>query len=391
MPLRRLLLPPFAAAVLVYARRRKKTRQRPTPANPQGDPDQKLHESLDSAATWLVGGFATLTAALTAFGAVSGGLTRMLRNYPALSLGAAILISLAIGFGVATKTFTTPGKHKWLIPKWLVRLGALLFVGGLALAVSAATQAPHGRERPQITASLNYENGLTLVGRVTASDLRWTEFMDVSVFAAKLKTERPVHWEAQKFLYVSHIGPDADGKVDLVLHVPIRGEGDWDMLQVAGSIGSRRSPPPFPPDCSPQAPATSGCLGVRLPVARRPQVSATWSATGDRPALTVTTRAQDQPSTDLIRTTILARSKRKIAVLSQALISPDSKGDVAHTQVVPVSISNSIVCVVAERLSGNRPERTPPPSAGVASIFHEGRPRCPLTWADAGLWLAPVG
>ncbi len=27
----------------------------------------------------------------------------------------------------------------------------------------------------------------------------------------------------------------------------------------------------------------------------------------------------------------------------------------------------------------------------LASIFHEGRPRCPLTWADAGRWLAPLG
>src|SRR6266511_3484213 len=30
-------------------------------------------------------------------------------------------------------------------------------------------------------------------------------------------------------------------------------------------------------------------------------------------------------------------------------------------------------------------------SCALTSIFHEGRPRCPLTWADAGLWLAPVG
>jgi hypothetical protein len=339
----------------------------PTPGPRAADPDKQL-ESLDSAATWLVGSFTTLAAGLAAFGAVSGGLTRMLRNYPGVSLWAAILTSVAIGFGITAKTVTKlmriPGAT--VEPTtgriWLIRMGVLLFIVGLTLAVAAATQAPRGRERPQITASLNYDNGLTLIGEVKASDLRWDDFMEVWVLAAKLVTDRSdaVGWEAQRFLYISHTGPDTDGNVNLALRVPIRAERDWNILQVAASIERERHG--FP-KCEPTAPETFGCIALRLPVARRPQVSATWSATGNRPALTVTTKAHDQPSTGVIRTTVLARSRGKTLILSQAALSADSKGDVAHTQVVPVSGRNSIVCVIAERLSDQVPKLKLPKSS----------------------------
>jgi hypothetical protein len=334
-------------------------------------------ESLDGAATWLVASFTTLTAGLTAFGAVSGGLTRMLRNYPGLSVWGAILASVAIGIGLGM-TLSRPIRitggtvDSITARRWLLRIGVLFFVIGLTLAVTAATQAPHGRERPQITASLNYENGLTLVGEVKASDLRWTDFMEVSVLAAWISEDSPnsIRWESRKFLYISHTGPDADGNVNLALRVPIRTEKRWNIIQVAGSIERERAP--FP-NCTPEAPENFGCIALRLPVAHLPQVSATWSTIGDHPALTVTTKAHDEPSTNLIRTTVLARSRGKMHILSQARLSSDSKGDVSHTQVMLVSGRDTTVCVIAERLLDPLPKLKFPPASNRCPAGNQGR------------------
>jgi hypothetical protein len=304
--------------------------------------------SLDNTATILVGGFTALAAALTAFGAVSGGLTRMLRNYPGLSLTAAILISLAIGFGIAAKTAISGGKTR--LAQKLIILGVLSFVGGLGFATGAATQAPSGLERPEITARLSYEDGLTLVGEVKASDLRWTDFVEVTVLAAKLTVDKPgeIDWRSQHFLYVSHTGPDTDGKVDITFHVPIRVEESWNVLQVTGVIAQR--PTGFP-NCVPNAPASLACMAIRLPIPHRPQVVATWSTTGGHPTLTVTTKAYDLPATEEMQTTVVTRSSKRTTVISQAVISPDNRGSVVHSEVLPVARGSNIVCVIAERRS----------------------------------------
>src|SRR5262249_15519845 len=143
----------------------------------------------------------------TAFGAVSGGLTRMLRNYPILSLSAAILISLAIGFGIGAKVAIAGNQSGWL-PYSLLGSGSACFVAGLICATAAATQAPHGLERPQITASLSDQNGLSLVGDVKAEDLQWGDFVEVAVRAAKITVDQPneIDWQSVHYLYISHTG-----------------------------------------------------------------------------------------------------------------------------------------------------------------------------------------
>lgn len=75
-------------------------------------------ERLDSAATWLVGSFGTVTTLLAALGAVNGGIERMLRNHQGKSSSAFVLLAAAISFGVLAKVlFTPPARLRWLLGK----------------------------------------------------------------------------------------------------------------------------------------------------------------------------------------------------------------------------------------------------------------------------------
>ena len=309
-----------------------------------GDPP-----SLDSTANILIGSFTTVAAALTAFGAVSGELTRMLRNYPILSLFAALLISTAIGLGIGAKAAIT-GRQNGL-PYLLIGLGIPCFVGGLVCAMIAATQAPHGLERPQITARLSYQNGLSLVGDVKAEDLQWSDFVEVTVRAERITIDQPhkMDWTPLHYLYVSHTGPDSNGEVNATFNVPIRPEASWGLLQVSAVVANT----PTSPSCRANAPKNFGCVAVRLPIAYRPQVVATWSAAGSHPTLTVDTKAQDLPETGLVQTTIITRSSKKSTVVSQMDISPDNRGVVDQAETVPISRDSKLVCVIADRLRGD--------------------------------------
>ncbi len=279
-------------------------------------------------------------------GAVNSGLTRVLRNSHAVMIWAVVLIALSIGFGLGAKIGNMP---HW-VGVALISAGAAAFTAGLALAAYAAVDAPGRRERPTITASLNYDNGMTLVGNVKASDLRWSDKMSVVVEAAHLTKDEPgeTEWRTKKLLFVSRTGPDSNGDANIELHVPIRPEVDWDMVQVFGVVESV-IPNPTKRLCTPTAPTNLGCFALRLPINRRPRLTATWSATGAHPALTVTTKAQDLPYTDLIRVSAFGLSRGKSTLLVQANLTTDSKGIVADTQVVPVDRRNSVVCVIAER------------------------------------------
>jgi hypothetical protein len=325
---------------------------------------------LDNTSTILIGGFTTIAAALTAFGAVSGGLTRMLRNYPILSLSAAVLISVAIGLGIGAKAANAADNTR--LAYELIGLGILSFVASLICATVAATQAPHGLERPQITAKLTNQDGLTLVGEVKAEDLPWGDFVEVTVLAAKLTIDKPneIKWETQRYLYISHTGPDTDGKVDMTFNVPIRPEESWGVLQVTSVVAQKK---PAPLRCAANAPNSLACLAVRLSVPRRPQVAATWSTTGAHPTLTVTTKAQDLPATGLIRTTVVTRSRHNSTMISQAVISPDINGNVAHSQKVPINSGSRTVCVIAERLSPGVGQITLPRTKGTCPASTDQR------------------
>jgi Protein of unknown function (DUF742) len=92
------------------------------------------------------------------------------------------------------------------------------------------------------------------------------------------------------------------------------------------------------------------------------------------------------------RTWTLTVEQRAIAALCHDILSIAEVSAQLH---LPLGVIRVLVGDMADQhlVIVHRPAQTGgrPDLALLASIFHEGRPRCPLTWADAGNGLHPLG
>lgn len=164
-------------------------------------------EGSKTVAAALAVGFTTVTTVVTAIGSAQGGLERMVRNQPTQSFCALALIGMALFLSFAALLLAQSWKP------WLLLLASAFFVGGLLWAIQLAVASPSTRERPTIVASIVEDPvGMQLKGSVKAAGLRSVETVRVAVFGL---TKEGV----SKRLYVSEVGPDTAGKVDLALSV----------------------------------------------------------------------------------------------------------------------------------------------------------------------------
>ena len=190
-------------------------------------------DDLNKAAAWLAAGFATLTAAFTALGAVGGGLERMLLNYFPAALVA--LIGTIGGVLLAVAAYLAKdekGKRRRL--RWAL----VLFSIGVVTGIVAAARTPSTREQPFIAAKLSVgTDGAPWVLEATVKAAGMRSHEKVKVVVDGLDGYQPV--EPGGRLYTGEVGPDRGGLVDLTFTVPVP-INTFEQIGVAAGVGNLR-------------------------------------------------------------------------------------------------------------------------------------------------------
>lgn len=307
------------------------------PAKPEPEKTKfaEKKQRADDAAKLLAGSFAIVATILTALGATSGGLERMLRNHPGRSLVAFVLLGLAIG--IAIVAYILDFKNlRW--ERGLLAAAGVLFTIGLLFAIWTAVVTPSVRERPRITASFTPQPPLALQVAVKAQGV--TADTPVGVTVEGLQRNDAGGYTVLSTLYTSFAGPDGSGVVDFTFAVPVPA-GSFEFLGIAAAEGENTFP-----KCDPRN-RVEGCTIVKVPqFTLRPALNVQWSDDGGTLLVDVTSR-------DLsIRRTLmlLVYGKRPSAqprTLYRASLVPDGTGAITAKISVPVPAKYSRICVAA--------------------------------------------
>jgi hypothetical protein len=319
----------------------------------------------DKVALWLTGGFSLVTTVLTVLGATGVGLQRLLLNHTYLALVAFLLMAV----GIAAAIVAYVGHWDTKPERGILLFGSLAFGGGLILAVGLAVVSPSDQSRPAVSAQFKRDpdQGLILVVTVKGEQLPatatgFTVVDGLSIGPGKGTVER---------LYLSHTGPNFEGKIERALEVPIP-PGKFDEVAVLFTTEK-----PGGRVCEPMN-VREGCLRLRVPeMASRPGLTARWETPpSDPPFLSVTTRALGLAESQSVHVRVFGIGGKGRTLLS-AVLSPNSLGTVDSGEIrVPISASQRAVCVMAlvtEEGTGppSRPRQRAcgePPSPDASSI-----------------------
>lgn len=175
-------------------------------------------------ATWLSAGIVALTGLITAGGAYTGGVTRILRNDPDL-LGIAVLCvfaavvfaMLAIGINHHSRIWKLEGRSIPVLRLALLATSIGSFLGAMLVAMLAATYSAAGNDRPSLSAQLvpNEMGGWSVTGQAGAGGMRYEQRMQVLVYGVLPDTETPQR------IFFATIGPDPDGAASESFEAPL--------------------------------------------------------------------------------------------------------------------------------------------------------------------------
>lgn len=206
--------------------------------------------SIEKTATWLTGGFATLTAALGAFGASQGTIQRMLVDNPVQSRRIFVLAGLSIPFAGAAGILAGPRIRRFLLIASLV-----FFSAALTWGIAVAGDLPSTQSQPSITASLKVAEtgGLVLEARVTADGLSAGSGVRVVVEGLGGAGQEPTR------LYDAEVGRSLDStSLDVTFQIPLL-PGQFKR------VGLSAGRPAATDSCFDAEGSDKGCVLVRIP------------------------------------------------------------------------------------------------------------------------------
>jgi hypothetical protein len=234
-----------------------------------------------------------LTVALAAVGSATGGLARLFRDQTTVARLAIALIFLSFLLAaLASRTATGSGllSSRPGARVLLLLLSTATFIAGAAWAFDAQIAVMGSGEAPVVTGTLApAASGSTLDVRVLANGVKADR--RIVIFAFESSDDHGDVASRKVPLYYSKSGPDADGKVDMHLAVPVPGNDlqQYPYVFVTAVLGEEQR------DCDgvllegrgAPAPSATACLTMQRPgapaaLARTVQVpgTAAWSETG---------------------------------------------------------------------------------------------------------------
>jgi hypothetical protein len=335
----------------------------------------------------------SVTAGVVAVLGVVGSLTaagviqRVLRNH-----GFAFVIALAfvlIG-GLLWMLATSSGEKPIKLGRIRmtaggIRIAAALFVGAGALGAMIITIITAGdAERPAISAAFDPETQRVKV-TVTAGNLGSDDSIAIVVDGLR-KVFEPSGGD--RFRWIEHTvsqnyaGPDADGKVEMNLDIPVP-PGAYDAVGVrAWSREQAKCSPPGSARKSETAvdeqseESGAACAIVPIPAAR-PSVTAAWEDDGRKQeAVNVSASVPNARSQVLAVDITVRRSKEKVDRLQYSVSGPGSTGKAATTTRVVVPGDARRVCAEVRLqpipAASRRKPTCPLPAATVHAADFDG-------------------
>jgi outer membrane protein OmpA-like peptidoglycan-associated protein len=138
---------------------------------------------------WLAVGLATMTAALTAVGSLTGGIARMFRNYEWPTIVSFGLVLFGVLFAIVAAVL--PGGTRQVLPRAFVVLGAISFVGGVMLAITLMVAATGKTDRPALSAQLAKDatGAWSVKGTARTSGLKTKDKMSVYLYSLPPNTD----------------------------------------------------------------------------------------------------------------------------------------------------------------------------------------------------------
>jgi hypothetical protein len=305
-----------------------------------------------------------LLAAIPALGAVLTGLAitgslvgRMARDHPLATYGAFGLAVIAIFAGALAAFALRNGSSEETAA---VYSGLVLVVASLLFGVYAGVETWGDRAQPSIT--LTPKAGKTVAVTVRGAGLRSSDHIVVEVeqlLRAPTDSGR-LTWKPGQPLYGASLGPDADGRIQYSVDIPIPA-GDYDDLGARAWVGDEPRP------CYATG-NTTGCVRVHVPRPQeRPQLAVSWETFVRAPRLLVHLTAKNLPQRPSRSMTLRVyglapdQSRRTLAEWS---LAPNADGEFDRRLAVVVGHAYTDVCVVASTSTG-APDCPAPPDEGT--------------------------
>lgn len=175
-------------------------------------------------ATWLTGIIVALTGLLTAGGAYTGGVGRILRNHPTMLYWsitcvfvAVVLALVALGITHNSQIWKLHGRSIRVLRSALLALSVGFFFVAISLAMTATASSADQADRPTLSAQLiaNTNGGWSIHGDAAASGVKDENRMQVLVYGVLAHNEMPER------IFFSTTGPDTDGVVSESFEVPL--------------------------------------------------------------------------------------------------------------------------------------------------------------------------
>jgi len=193
---------------------------------PSADPgNDKLLDNLPTS-------LAVLTTALAAFGGLTGGIARMLRNNPVWSLITLLTAVGAVLTALLAQYWRAAHPHR---SRGLIVTSILLFVGAVSFGCWLAVDTAGKRDRPGLTAKLSQSNtgAWSIEGTAAASGLAARDSVRLFIYAiprndAKTRTK----------LYFVTAGPNAEGVASQTFSVPLPKGRAYRSIVVTAAVGA---------------------------------------------------------------------------------------------------------------------------------------------------------
>jgi hypothetical protein len=308
-----------------------------------------------------------LLAAIPALGAVLTGLAvtgdlvgRMARDHPLATYGAFGFAVLAIFAGAIAAFALREGSVEEAATLYT---GLALVGASLLFAVYAGVHTWGDRAQPSIT--LIPKPGDRIAVSVRGSGLRASDHILVEVEQlVRGEAGGRLTWRPGQPLYGASLGPDAEGRVDQSVDIPLPA-GDYDDVGARAWLGEK------PRDCYAHG-NTTGCVRVHVPRPQeRPQLAVDWETFVRAPRLAIRLSAKNLPE----------RPARSIALrvygigadgarreLARWSLAPDAEGSFERRLSVVVGHAFADVCVVA---STSDAAPACPPAQSLATVWSE--------------------
>jgi hypothetical protein len=173
---------------------------------------------------------ALLIAALGTVGGLTGGISRVFRNNPALGLVCLLFAIVAILLAVLPRV---AHHHRWVTPS-LVTFSLLSFVLATGLGLYLAVDTAQETDRPNLSANLveTPSGQWILEGSASASGLAADGSMQVYIYAIPEDRDQP---RSQLFFVTA--GPGSDGVARQTFSVPLPGDRAYDSFVVTAALG----------------------------------------------------------------------------------------------------------------------------------------------------------